>query len=73
MLIDYIRIRYGYAFGENLRSKLVALKKKESGRALVEQAIEEVSGVPAETYIKAALKAQAEGVLQYWEKLSIHP
>ena len=66
-------LRYGYAFGENLRSKLVALKKKESGRALVEQAIEEVSGVPAETYIKAALKAQAEGVLQYWEKLNNHP
>lgn len=65
-------LRYGYAFGENLRSKLVALKKKESGRALVEQAIEEVSGVPAETYIKAALKAQAEGVLQYWEKLNSH-
>jgi len=66
-------LRYGYAFAENLRSKLVALKKKESGRTLVEQAIEEVSGVPAETYIRAALKAQAEGVLQYWEKLNNNP
>lgn len=63
-------LRYGYAFAENLRTKLAALKKKESGRAIIEKAIEEVSGVPAETYIKAALKAQAEGVLQYWNSLA---
>lgn len=63
-------LRYGYAFAENLRQKLIALKKKESGRALVEQSIEEVSGVLAGTYIKAALKAQEEGILNYWEKLN---
>ncbi len=63
-------LRYGHAFTENLRSKLVSLKQRVPGRDLVEQTIAEVSGVPAESYIRAATKAQAEGILNYWETLN---
>ncbi len=66
VLLD-LYLRYGYKFAENLRTKLVALKKKESGKEIVMQSIEEVTGKPARVYIKAAEKAQAEGVLHYWE------
>ena len=44
------------------------LTEKAVGREIVEQVISSVSGVPAETYIKAALKAQADGIVQYHKK-----
>ena len=61
-------LRHGYAFAEDLRGKLTNLKKKEDPKAIIRQAIEEVSGVRAETYIQAALDAQSKSVIQYWKK-----
>ena len=63
-----IFIWYGYAFAENLRGKLTNLKKKEDPKAIIRQAIEEVSGVPSDKYIQAALDAQSKSVIQYWKK-----
>ena len=61
-------LRHGYAFAENLRGKLTNLKKKEDPKAIIRQAIEEVSGIQADTYIQAALDAQSKSVIQYWKK-----
>ena len=61
-------LRYGYPFAENLRGKLTNLKKKEDPKAIIKQAIGEVSGVPADTYIQAALDAQSKSLIQYWKK-----
>ncbi len=58
-------LRYGDEFLEILRIQLTGLKEKAVGREIIEQVIGAVSGVPAETYIKAALKAQADGIMQY--------
>ena len=66
VLLD-MYLRYGYKFAENLREKLVALKKKESGRELIEQSIAETTGMPLKQYIKAAEKAQEEGIMHYWQ------
>ena len=63
-------LRYGDTFLDNLRLKLSSLKTKEEGRAIIEQALSEVSGFPAKTYIKAALKAQADGIMRYHEERS---
>ena len=61
-------LRYGDEFLEILRIQLTGLKEKAVGRDIVEQVISAVSGVPAESYIKAALKAQSEGIMQYHKK-----
>lgn len=61
-------LRYGYVFAENLREKLTNLKKKEDPVEIIKQAIAEVSGIAADTYIQAALKAQEKSVIQYWQK-----
>ena len=61
-------LRYGDEFLEILRIQLTGLKEKAVGRDIVEQVISAVSGVPAESYIKAALKAQSEGIMEYHKK-----
>jgi hypothetical protein len=61
-------LRYGYAFAENLRGKFTNLKSKEDPKEIIKQAISEVSGIPADTYIQAALKAQEKSVIQYWQE-----
>jgi hypothetical protein len=63
-------LRYGDVFLDNLRLKLTSLKTKEAGRGIIEESISEVSGVPAKTYIKAALEAQADGIMRFHEQLS---
>ncbi|MDE0768517.1 MAG: hypothetical protein OSB19_09005 [Opitutaceae bacterium] len=63
-LLD-VYLRYGDVFLENLRLKLTGVKKKTESRSLIRAAIEEVSGVPADTYIQAALKAQKAGIIDY--------
>jgi hypothetical protein len=63
-------LRYGDVFLDNLRLRLTSLKIKEAGRGIIEESISEVSGVPAKTYIKAALKAQADGIMRFHEQPS---
>ncbi len=67
VLLD-MYLRYGDEFLENLRGKLTGLKKKTESKPLILAAIEEVSGVSAENYIKAALKAQEIGILNYRDR-----
>jgi hypothetical protein len=47
---------------DTLRTNLTSLKKKTSGKEVIMRTIEEVSGVPAEKYIPAAVKAQKAGI-----------
>jgi hypothetical protein len=63
-------LRYGDVFLDNLRLKLTSLKTKEADRGIIEESISEVSGVPAKTYIKAALEAQADGIMRFHEQSS---
>jgi hypothetical protein len=63
-------LRYGDVFLDNLRLRLTSLKIKEAGRGIIEESISEVSGIPAKTYIKAALKAQADGIMRFHEQSS---
>jgi hypothetical protein len=67
VLLD-MYLRYGDVFLENLRIKLTGLKKKTESQTLIRTAIEEVSGVSADQYIKAALKAQKIGILNYRDR-----
>jgi hypothetical protein len=55
-------LRYGDKFLDTLRTNLTSLKKKTSGKEVIMRTIEEVSGVPAEKYIPAAVKAQKAGI-----------
>ncbi len=61
-------LRYGDTFVEALRENLTSLKKKGVGKDIITQTIEEVSGHPADEYIKAALKAQVAGINNYRER-----
>ncbi|MGK0238889.1 MAG: hypothetical protein ACKVGW_04255 [Verrucomicrobiia bacterium] len=58
-------LRYGDKFLDTLRTNLTSLKKKTSGKLVIMQTIEQVSGVPAEKYIPAAVKAQKAGIEDY--------
>ncbi|MDA0349634.1 MAG: hypothetical protein O3C43_14155 [Verrucomicrobia bacterium] len=58
-------MRYTDKFVNTLRDKLTSLKKTANGREIIEQSIEEVSGIPMEKYIKMAIQAQSEMVMKY--------
>jgi len=58
-------MRYTDKFVNTLRDKLTGLKKTANGREIIEQTIEEVSGIPIDKYIKTAIKAQTELVMKY--------
>lgn len=58
-------LRYGDKFLDTLRTNLTSLKKKTSGKEVIRRTIEDVSGVPAEKYIPAAVKAQKAGIEHY--------
>jgi hypothetical protein len=57
ILLDAYR-RYPGTFVEALRSNLLGLEKKVSGKDLVRRTIEEVSGMPADVYIQKAARVQ---------------
>lgn len=61
-------MRYTDKFIDALRSNLENLKKKTSGQAVIEQTIEEVSGVTFEAYLKNATKAQTQMIEKYRPK-----
>ena len=61
VLLD-VYLRYGDAFLNDFRERLVSLKTKGDIREIVHQSIEAVTGVEADTYIKAAIKAQVAGI-----------
>ena len=63
-------LRYGDKFIDVLREKLTSLKKREDGKELIQKVIAEVSNVPAEKYIPAAIKAQKAGLEQFREKMN---
>ena len=63
-------LRYGDKFVDALRLELTSSKKKVIGKGIIENVIAEVSGVPAEKYISAAIKAQRAGLEQYRQKMS---
>ena len=63
-------LRYGDRFVDTLREELTSSKKRAVGKEIVESVIAEVSGVPAEKYIPAAIKAQRAGLEQYREKMN---
>ena len=63
-------LRYGDKFVDALRHELTSSKKRVIGKGIVENVIAEVSGVPAEKYISAAIKAQRAGLEQYRQKMS---
>ena len=69
MLLDAF-LRYGDKFVDALRHELTSSKKRVIGKGIVENVIAEVSGVPAEKYISAAIKAQRAGLEQYRQKMS---
>lgn len=57
VLLDAYR-RYGDKFVEAMRKRVLAIEEKVEGKQLVREALEEASGVPAEKYIPAAIRAQ---------------
>lgn len=61
-------MRYTDKFIDTLRENLNNLKKKTSGRSIIERTIEEVSGTPFDVYRKNAIKAQVEIIDKYREK-----
>ena len=63
-------LRYGDKLIDALREKLTSLKKSEDGKELIQKVIAEVSNVPAEKYIPAAIKAQKTGLEQFREKMN---
>ena len=64
VLLD-MYLRYGDTFLDTLRLKLTSLTRKTESAPLIRASIEEVSGVAADTYINAALRAQEAGILSY--------
>lgn len=58
-------LRYGNAFLSDLRGRLTSLNRKEESEPIFRASIEAVSGVPADKYIQAALKAQEKGLNEY--------
>ncbi|MBK1878105.1 hypothetical protein [Pelagicoccus mobilis] len=61
VLLD-VYLRYGDKFLEALRTNITSVKKRQEARPLIRQTIEEVTGIPADKYIKAAAKAQKLGI-----------
>lgn len=64
VLLD-MYLRYGDTFVDNLREKLTTLKAKVEPEPIFRQTIEEVSGVSADTYMKAAIKAQISSITDF--------
>lgn len=63
-------LRYGDKFVDALREELTGSKKRIVAKDLIRDVIAEVSGVPADKYIPAAIKAQRAGLEQYREKVN---
>jgi len=61
VLLD-VYLRYGDSFLNDFRERIVSLKTKGDIREIAYQSIEAVTGVDADTYIKAAIKAQIAGI-----------
>lgn len=57
VLLDAYR-RYGDKFLDALVSRFQAIENRSSGKELVRSALADVSGIPADKYIPAAIKAQ---------------
>lgn len=58
-------LRYGDRFLDTLRARLIGLKKKEVAKEVIKGVLAEVSGVSADKYIPAAIKAQKIGIEEY--------
>lgn len=58
-------LRYGDTFLDALRENLTSIKKRQEARPIVLKTLEQVTGVPADKYIKAATKAQKIGLEQH--------
>ena len=69
MLLDAY-LRYGDKFVDRMREELTSSKKKIVGKDLIEDIIAKVSGVPAEKYIPAAIKAQRAGLEQFRQQMN---
>ena len=63
-------LRYGDKFVDRMREELTSSKKKIVGKDLIEDVIAKVSGVPAEKYIPAAIKAQRAGLEQFRQQMN---
>ncbi|NDV61236.1 recombinase family protein [Puniceicoccales bacterium CK1056] len=68
ILLDAYR-RYTDTFFDALQAKLATAKKKSSGKELIKEVIEEVSGLEAEAYIKKASEIQKAELEKYRFKL----
>jgi len=64
-------LRYGDRFVEALRTRLTTIKKRAVAKELINEAIAEVSGVSADKYIPAAIKAQRAGLQQFRETMNL--
>lgn len=62
-------LRYGDAFLNRLRDRLTELKKRGVAKDIIKEVLAETSGVSADKYIPAAIKAQKIGIEQYREKV----
>ena len=63
-------LRYGDKFLDALREELISLKKRAVAKDLIRDVIADVSGVPADKYIPAAIKAQRAGLEQFRESMN---
>lgn len=61
-------LRYGDKVTDILREKLLALEKPTDPKQLIKEVIAEASGVDADKYIKAAIKAQTQTIRTLLEK-----
>ena len=67
-------MRYTDKFIDTLRENLkTRTKNRVTGRSIIEQTIEEVSGTPFDVYRKNAIKAQVEIIDKYREKYGSSP
>ena len=67
-------MRYTDKFIDALRENLkTRTRKRVTGRSIIEQTIEEVSGTPFDVYRKNAIKAQVEIIDKYREKYGSSP
>lgn len=67
ILLDAYR-RYGDRLTEALRKRVLAIENNPDAKQLVREALEEASGVPADKYIPAAIRAQRAELERYLQK-----
>lgn len=68
VLLD-MYLRYGDSFLDTLRTELAAVTKRQDAKPIIRNVIETVSGVSADKYISASIKAQRLGIEDLWQRM----